>query len=123
MPVRFLMDENISPRVAVQLRRSGVDARSVVESDLAGSSDEAIFKSAIVQVRIVVTYNVADFIVLLRDEIAAGGRIPGVIFVSASTIPSSEIGQAVRALRRLASLLDSGEVDASGGIFLQGASD
>ena len=43
---KFLIDENLSPLIAVHLRRSGYKARAVRELRLTGKSDEVILNFA-----------------------------------------------------------------------------
>ena len=43
---KFLIDENLSPLIAVHLRRSGYKARAVRELRLTGKSDEVILNYA-----------------------------------------------------------------------------
>ncbi|MBI2900507.1 MAG: DUF5615 family PIN-like protein [Planctomycetes bacterium] len=115
---RFLLDEHIGRRVAEEAGRHGVDVRAVDGSDLAGLDDLALFRRAIADGRIVVTYNNADFAPLMGDLVREGALVPGVIFVDIQTIPTSDASGLARALVRIAERIAAGEVDASGGIFL-----
>jgi predicted nuclease of predicted toxin-antitoxin system len=115
---RFLLDEHISPHVARGCQERALDVVSLAEAGVLGAYDLTIFRHAIAHRRIVVTYNTADFARLLADLLREGARIPGVVFVDARTIPTADIGGSVRALVKLASLIEAGEVDPSGGVFL-----
>lgn len=123
MPVRFLLDEQISPKVAERARKLGLDVTAVSGSDLAGSGDGAVFRRAIDEGRIVVTYDIADFTVLYSDLLKEGASIPGLVFVDAGTISTADLSGLARALAKLAALIEKGEVDPSGGIFLRSAAD
>ncbi len=62
--MRFLVDANMSPRVAVLLRVEGHDAIAVREIGLANASDDEIVDSAAAQDRIVISHD-TDFGTLL----------------------------------------------------------
>jgi hypothetical protein len=80
--MRFLVDEHVSPCLAVYLRFLGHDAQAVVkerEVDLMGKLDEVVFSVAVDEGRVVVTFNVDDY-VRLGDEYREDGRDhPGII--------------------------------------------
>ena len=118
MPPTFLLDEHISRRVARALARLEIDATAVDGSALTGSDDTVVLRAAIREGRILVTYNNADFPLLLGDALRAGVVVPGLVFVDSNTIPPSDIGGLARALATLAKRMAAGEVDPSGGIFL-----
>jgi predicted nuclease of predicted toxin-antitoxin system len=118
MKVAFLLDEMISPRVAEQLQKSGIEIRAVCGSELAGRDDRSIFRAAIAEGRMMVTYNISDFSVVYADLLKEGVTVPGLVFVDEGTIPNSDVQGLVRALTRLAERLGKGEIDPSGGMFL-----
>lgn len=118
MRPKFLLDEHISRRVAKAASRLGVDARAVDGSDLAGLDDRSLFRAAIREGRILVTYNNGDFAPLLVDFAREGGAVPGVVFVNGDTLPTSDVGGLVRAIVGLAERIRAGRADPSGGIFL-----
>jgi predicted nuclease of predicted toxin-antitoxin system len=62
--VKFLVDANMSPRVAELLRASGHDAIAVREVGLADASDDQILDSASLEERVVVSHD-TDFGTLL----------------------------------------------------------
>ncbi len=74
---------------------------AVSGSDLAGLDDEAIFRTAVRERRILVTYDIG-----------------GLVFVDSKTISTSEVSKLARALRRLSAAIQRGEVEPAGGIFL-----
>jgi predicted nuclease of predicted toxin-antitoxin system len=71
--IKLLLDENISPQVAVRLRREGVDAAAVRERGVIGATDGKVLEKAYKEDRVLVTKNVCDFVVLARSsELHAG---------------------------------------------------
>jgi predicted nuclease of predicted toxin-antitoxin system len=116
---RFLLDEQISPRVAGLLGRSGVDVRAVAGSGLEGGDDPTVFHAAVSQGRILVTYDIEDMSRILSDLLKEGLPVPGVVFVDARTIPPSDLAGLARAIRRVAAAIASGRIQPGGGIFLQ----
>lgn len=119
MRPKFLLDEQISPQVAAQAAKEGVDVRAVAASGLAGCSDRAIFQKAVEEGRVLVTYNIDDMSVLLGDFLKEGAAVAGLIFVDVRTIPPSDVHGLARALVRLAKRIEGGEIDVGGGVFLQ----
>jgi predicted nuclease of predicted toxin-antitoxin system len=115
----FLLDEQISPLVAALALKSGVDAKAVAGSALSGLDDPSIFRKAVEDGRILVTYNIDDMTLLLGDFLKEGAAVAGVVFVNARTIPPSDVTGLARALVRLAKRLENGEIEPGGGIFLQ----
>ena len=63
--MKFLLDENLSPRQAETMRELGHDAVSVAESGLAGADDTVRRRAAIESGRILVTLD-GDFANVLR---------------------------------------------------------
>ena len=55
---KFLVDENLSPLVAVYVRKSGYQARAVRELNLIGKSDEVILNFARQKAWVIVTGDV-----------------------------------------------------------------
>jgi len=84
------LDENLSPRIAVQLRRRGIDAVTVHDLDVAGDTDENHLARATRLQRVLVTADV-DFLVMA----AAGQQHLGIVFGEQTT---HKIGDWVKAL-------------------------
>lgn len=59
--VKLLLDENLSPRAAVQLRADGFDVVHLRERGRLGMSDPDVLELAFAEDRVLVTANVADF--------------------------------------------------------------
>ncbi|HVJ91122.1 MAG TPA: DUF5615 family PIN-like protein [Labilithrix sp.] len=73
MVVKLLLDENISPAVAVALAADGVDAWHVRDRGLEGTTDHELLARAYQEDRVLVTLNVGDFEKLVRErELHAG---------------------------------------------------
>lgn len=79
--MRFLLDEDLSPEVAVIARNLGLDVTSVHEEGRQGLSDEEQLSHAASERRILVTRNRDDFIELTRQAYQAGTPHPGVLIV------------------------------------------
>lgn len=62
LPYRFLLDEDLSPRIAQVARGLGVDAVSVLEVNRLGLPDDEQLRWAAGERRVVVTRNRDDFI-------------------------------------------------------------
>jgi predicted nuclease of predicted toxin-antitoxin system len=116
--LRFLLDAQISPRVALAARGKGLDVRALQETMPADLPDREVLEYAIREGRILVTYNTGDFAILLRSAIDLGLRLPGLIFVDARSLPPDDFGGLVRALVKTTRALRDKRADASGGLFL-----
>jgi predicted nuclease of predicted toxin-antitoxin system len=80
--VRALLDEQLSPQIAVLLRKAGYDVDAVAErEDLAGRSDRAILEAASREARAVVTNNIKDFRPLAAEWLAQGRVHAGLILL------------------------------------------
>src|SRR5271170_3820950 len=105
--LKLLLDEHISPAVAVGVRRR---AREVVihavrdwsGGILLGEDDAVCLKAAAAQSLTLVTYDRRTIAPLLRLWAEEGVHHTGVIFVDQKTIPQGDIGGLVWALSALA---------------------
>jgi predicted nuclease of predicted toxin-antitoxin system len=80
--VKALLDEQLSPQIAVLLREAGYDVVAVADrDDLAGSSDSIILEVATSEGRAVVTNNIKDFRPLAAERLARGRTHAGLILV------------------------------------------
>jgi len=83
--VRALLDEQLSPQIAVPLRQAGHDVDAVADrEDLAGRSDRIILEVACSEGRAVVTNNIKDFRPLAAERLAQG-RVHAGLIVRPST--------------------------------------
>lgn len=77
------------PKVtAEELEQLGHDAVSVLDVELAGAEDSAVFDFAVSEQRIVVTENFADFAALLEQRQRADEPCVPVVFVRKAAFPS-----------------------------------
>jgi predicted nuclease of predicted toxin-antitoxin system len=80
--VKALLDEQLSPQLAVRLREAGYDVVAVADrDDLVGSSDSIILGVAASEGRAVITNNVKDFRPLAAERLAQGRTHAGLILV------------------------------------------
>jgi hypothetical protein len=82
--VKVYLDEDLSPRVAALLRERGLDATGAHEVDQAGRSDLEQLRYAAGHRRCLVTRNVTDFLVLVRELVNRQESHAGIILVPAS---------------------------------------
>ena len=95
--MKLYLDEDISPKVSVILRKRGVDAVSAHEADMLQASDEEQLTFAAADGRAIVTRNRDDFITLTVQFFEDLKPHKGLIIVP-HTIPGSDFS-------KLASLL------------------
>ena len=77
--------DEIYPSALVDgLRKVGVDAVSVVELKLGGSSDAEVLGAAVASGRVVLTENVGDFARIAADHSTGGGQHSGVLIALSS---------------------------------------
>lgn len=82
--MKLLLDEMYSGVLAEALRAADIDASTVVELGLAGSSDPEVFAVAIADGYTLLTENVADFARISAEHLTAGKRHPGVLIALSS---------------------------------------
>jgi hypothetical protein len=75
--IHLYLDENITPKVAVQLRRRGINATSVHEIGLAGDTDANHLARATALQQILVTCD-SDFLVLAAEGVEHSGIVFGI---------------------------------------------
>jgi hypothetical protein len=80
--VRAILDEQLSPQIAILLRKAGHDVDAVADrDDLAGRSDRIVFDVACRGGRAVVTNNIKDFRPLAAEFLAQGRLHSGLILL------------------------------------------
>ena len=80
--MRALLDEQLSPQIAVSLRHAGYDVLAVADrDDLLGCSDRIVFETASSEGRALVTNNIKDFRPLAAEWLAKGRMHPGLILL------------------------------------------
>lgn len=97
--MKWYLDEDLSQRVAEQLRRHGVDAVSAHEVHMEGRSDLEQLMWASATGRILVTYNVRHYRNLALQWPSEHPR-PVVAWFHAKVVPQNDFGGQVRAILR-----------------------
>jgi predicted nuclease of predicted toxin-antitoxin system len=96
--VRALLDEHLSPQIAVPLREAGYDVEAVADrDDLVARSDRIIFDVACREGRAVVTNNIKDFRPLAAEWLAQGRVHAGLILLPSTRTRSRNTVAAVAA--------------------------
>ncbi len=98
--MRLFLDAHISgPRIAQALRAAGHDVRAADEErELDGSTDEELLSLAAAEGRVMVTFDVKDFPVIVRRWAEAARRHAGCAIVVG--IDHGEFGAILQALER-----------------------
>ena len=98
--MKLLLDENLSPWVAAQLRTEGVDAVHIRERGMLGATDHAVLEKAFEEERVLVTMNVADF-----EKLAAARELhAGIVLVTPGGLSRPEqLAILQRTIERIAS--------------------
>jgi predicted nuclease of predicted toxin-antitoxin system len=99
--MRLLLDEHFPPRIAATLRAQGFDVTCVIEQGRQQSADEEVWRQAILEERVVVTYDRDDFLALFNLFFTDGVRHPGLVIISSRTIRPNDYGTLLRSLQRL----------------------
>lgn len=109
MSLAFLLDEDMSHRVAEGLRQRGIDAVSVHELGRANAaiSDDEQLVAAAADSRVTVTYNRADFQALDAEWRLQGKAHAGILWCAERTIPRHAVGDLVRAIMAFAERYDA----------------
>lgn len=112
--MRLLLDENITSRIAEQVRAQGHDAIAVTDvPELRGRPDDAVFEWAADRDRAIVTYD-TRFASLLRERVAAELALTDVIVVPERRFAGGDRGHGAL-LRALTTLVDTTAADAARG--------
>ncbi len=99
--LRVLLDEMLSPAVAEQLRKRGLDTVAVLErGELIGMPDEDLLDVATSEKRLLVTFNISDFAVIARTWRADARTHAGLVYLASREFPQNDRlnGRIVRAL-------------------------
>ncbi len=109
MTLKFLLDEDLSYRVAEGLRARLIDAISIHEIGLANQEipDEAHLERATEEGRVLVTYNRADFQVLDAQWRLDGRTHAGILWCLEKTLPRRAIGDLIRAIEAASAVYES----------------
>ncbi len=85
-PPKLYLNEHLSPRLAVQLRRYGFDVLSSREAENLSETDEGQLAFAASQQRALVTFNVGDFAILHQTYHDESRQHWGIIFSTEESI-------------------------------------
>jgi predicted nuclease of predicted toxin-antitoxin system len=91
--VKLLLDEMYPVSLAERLREADIEARTVTELRLAGSSDPEVFAAATVLRHALLTENVQDFAAIAAEHSAAGGHHPGILIALSNRFSRRAAGQ------------------------------
>ena len=96
--MRAILDEQLSPHIAVLLRQAGYNVDAVASrEDLAGRSDRVIFEVACGENRAVVTNNIKDFRPLAAEWLAQGKVHAGLVLLPSTRTRTRDTIAAVAA--------------------------
>ncbi len=99
------LNENVSPRLAEQLRRHGFDVVTSQESGLLAEPDDGQLAFACTQQRAILTFNISDFVALHNHYMAGGKEHWGIILST-----REPIGILLHRLLRLLNTLTADEL-------------
>ena len=91
MACYILLDEHLSPDIAVTMQNLGHDVLTVQAARLSFASDDELMRFAAAQKRITITGDIRDFTRLAIDWVAAGCTFPGIVLLAlrASLLPAA----------------------------------
>jgi len=105
--VKFYLDEDLSPKIAVQLRKKGIDVVSAIEAGNLQMSDREQLAYAAGEGRCLVTRNARHFIVLAQEAIRRQEPHAGIILCPPS-MRGFEVKGIADALTRVAKRFPGG---------------
>lgn len=99
MPSGVLLDADVPPAVAIGLRQRGHDVEAASgAASLEGLEDPQLLRLATRQRRVLVTFNIADFIEVATMFANAQEEHAGIILIHSRSYQRTEIGAIVGAL-------------------------
>jgi len=102
VPPALLLDADVPPALADALQKLGYDVLAASGDPALGSlSDAELLAEAARQDRVVVTFNVVDFVALTRELARANRAHGGVILIHSRTFKRSDVGGIARHLDAL----------------------
>ena len=124
--MRLLLDEHLTSRIAIELRRQGHDVVAVLERpELQRAADETVWAAARTERRGIVTRDVGDFIRLALQDAAIGKGHPALVLIHRRRISRGgrDVGRLVTDLQLL--LVANPEDDALAGriVWLEAAAE
>jgi predicted nuclease of predicted toxin-antitoxin system len=110
--VKLLLDEHLTSRIAIELRRQGHDVVAVLERpDLQRAADGVLWAAARAEGRGIVTRDVGDFIRLALADAAIGKRHPALVLIHRRRFSrgGGDVGRLVTELRSLLAANPAGD--------------
>ena len=96
--MRAILDEHLSPQIAVLLRKAGYDVDAIADrDDLVARSDRTILEVACREGRAVVTNNIKDFRPLAAEWLAQGKVHAGLVLLPSTRTRNRDAIAAVAA--------------------------
>ena len=99
--MKLYLDENIDPKGAKALREKRYDVMSTHDIKANGRSDDEQLKIAINEKRAIVTYNIKDYIPLVKEYISKGKSHYGIVLISNKTIFQGNFKKLINSLEKL----------------------
>ena len=84
--MKFLIDENLSPKIAIELGKKEHDAVHIRDKEMLGFEDEDVMNCALQEQRILVTSNIRDF---YRIAAQLTESHPVIVFFQEKSMPRS----------------------------------
>jgi hypothetical protein len=97
--MRYVLDEDVNPEVAIMARGPGLDVMSVHVAGRRGLSDPDQLEFAVSGERVLITRNRDDFLRLARAAFAPGQTRAGILIIPA-TAPNRDGPRMAHALKR-----------------------
>lgn len=103
--MRLLIEEQLSPAIAQQLRKRGFDVVHVREAGLGGKGDGEVMDWAATEQRSIVTNNIQDFRPMHASRLSGQQPHYGLVYVSSTkfSLRMKAVGTLIKALRQLLS--------------------
>ncbi len=111
-PLKLLLDEMISPRIAREVRDMGFDVQAIKADRpaLEAASDRDVLRGAAAEHRALVTNDVLDFGLLHGKMLAAGEDHYGIVFTRDAAMPRNGASMALW-VKTLVGLLEANPAD------------
>ena len=100
MKIKLLLDVHLSPEVAAALKRrfSGLDVKSIHDTDWAALPDEVLLELLDQESRVLVTRDVNTVPLHCKERIAAGKSFAGVIYADSKKLRQTDQRGLIRRL-------------------------
>jgi predicted nuclease of predicted toxin-antitoxin system len=79
MHVKLYLDENVPEAIGAAMRLRGYDVTTVRDAERKGVSDLDQLRYASLQKRVLITFNVADFVKLHEEFLSSGHKHSGIL--------------------------------------------